>query len=1343
MGALQDAWENSMLRQFYNAIPDVRAHFTHQLMPNALLSGNENPSLAQWLPGVVYNNAGMWSEEARENIHKAREGANYTVHGQATTPNASWINSVMNYGAELMLPAPIAPIQRAGQVVRGALGGGKMGAVGDFATQLVGSSMIPFRQMRSPGGVTVEAAIPITMDEGIAQLGGQNPLYQDGPYRPMSLAGGPSVVGQVQASEPAQANTPDLAKEFSAFAKSLSAGEQSLEQAAMTPQEPAWMKSFESQLGGAGNAPFGTSTPQSTAVNEDFGEQVMSMLRDEEEERDTRNKTLLFGAAGVGAAAAIGAIVTRGRYRAKQAAKLAQAGDYTGVKMHVPLTGTKTKLKQAFVDQFGSIGDSIRKSAIEQGMSPQAAQNVTDEIMAGWGTRGTTQSMAKIIANFLETKELPFTRVAASTTKTTDSIADLETAMARLSKEQVDKVTDALIAGNVLDHPKVRKQGFWSGSTRGLPGPSRVTVAELQKSLTDAMSDPVVARIVNGYRDNFRTLLRFAHDHGAISTKDYGRMVSTNPNFVPFQLNAADTDLLPFGLRMKAKLQQTVDKLKLLPPDRDDDDIVKAFAHLMKKNMDIPPGALINPALLAEQYASQMIRKVMINDLRRDFLKYAAKDAHLQGWVRKATSDRGENIIIVMDGGKPQYFQVLDDHLRTALQKRPLATIGILDSIKRVYTALTTGIAAPQFAPVSALYDVLTTAVTRTKGYNATVLDHVLKRAGLPTWSQTIGDATGIPDPTIVLSPIVGTAGYLKDAFVKATARNLRASLVAQNGAIFDALGPAKTQMLADKMTSAYMNSVTHYMSRFGAESTVFLENKMVDSIGSLTADIAPAFLQKYSGSVTDRIRSTALVRGYETAIRSVHMSTKWMYARANLDKDWFTKLEKQNLMGYEQHLTKLARETRQMSADTTRSGSGAAYRMGIASHIAYANTTVQVLARYARAFKEQPRHTFTAIGTLLGSIALYYNDFAMNNPEAFQKWMLSTTPAQRGRMIPFYDLDGTLLHTFPLAQEFRPFVSMMIEGMNMVTGWGGGELSFEQQQNMALGIRQGFTSQIPLHSPVIAAVGALGGFDWGSFAEGRYIDTPLYGEKVSVERESRVLDSAISKEMDGFIRAIGGATMSHILEGAYTAEAIMKRGDTSELDAAMRTAGEAITAASKWSTDPMLRTITQSELVGLDRTRGTYDGMSAFVREASEQIRLATRQFSDVRSPANTGATNTSQQREFVLPEVLRGTPAAHILQRLHALSKDVATHEDQVGQLHKNRDEARINPAYITDVNSYRRYSNEINEKITAHNRSMAHYMQAAEEQINDELAGMGITKHFNIRKFDLKEWIDVRPQ
>lgn len=822
-------------------------------------------------------------------------------------------------------------------------------------------------------------------------------------------------------------------------------------------------------------------------------------------ESDRQAKNFSLPIAG-GVAAALLLLFGGARVRARAARKRQTGADLTGIRTRGnENTGLGTQAVTEVVNKNEPILNVAKKA-----LDPDEFKAFRDVTI----TSGTPSGVSNQIKSFLLTGHFP-----GSDIRSPRIALHLQT-LGKLPRELRELYDSAVVARAKLDD--LGPGAIWA---------NRVTHADLTARVNAGNANPIVSNLMDESNEIYSTALRYAREQGIIDDKLFASMKQSNPNFVPLGID--------FENRMS--LKKLFGKTESVATDEE-------FKHFLSRKGDVDPGELIPPSVAMEQYFTRLIQFSRQNAIRRSFFDGIEQSGKFANSIKKVKSGNGPNIVAVRRGGVDEFWRVDDDYLRTSLQFMAPQVRPILNATRRLAQQAATGkVLAPEFLPVSWAYEVTTIPGLRPAGTRTGVGGEILSALGVPPLEVGIGKQKFGIDPTIILSPITGTARAGFAQMVREMGVNIEVSL-RTGGIIPDMIGEQNSKALAKIMQDAYEGSVVNLFERSGGGGAPLIEALEFGGPKTLLPKIAPAMSRAMNRSGMPQVQQNAVVRFLSGFMDNGHNAFRIQHFASNVRGVSRTD---------ERALTAAAAGSRTSSGDVGQVG-----QSGITSAIPYANVFTQVVAQHVRQFKNNPTQLFgTMAATSFAGLGALLVQFA-NNGNARNTYWNEMTPAQRAAFIPVFDQEGKIIARFPLAHEQRLQWSPFIESVGTVFGFRNGGATFENAETMQAMLTEMFTNfdvnnfndpvaeealKKGLESAALQAIpdvippalgvaaGALGITQ--DVAPGRFgVSTPPT-ERLTGEGVARVGDTHVTARVERIVTELLSASARPILDGVIAFE--------------------------------------------------------------------------------------------------------------------------------------------------------------------------------------------------------------
>lgn len=579
-------------------------------------------------------------------------------------------------------------------------------------------------------------------------------------------------------------------------------------------------------------------------------------------------------------------------------------------------------------------------------------------------------------------------------------------------------------------------------------------------------------------------------------------------------------------------------------------------AATIKKRQDNRKNAVNNPpdvVTAIHRMLGHTVRYVEANDARKVIIDQMMSSPDTQKTIRMVASKtrsqiqkglypKDTHLLPIHRGGKVEFYEMGDDLLRQSMNFSPQATLGIMNSSRRLWQSFTTGKFAPWFAPKGLMFDVFSAAVTKNAGNHLGFIDGLL---GVATNSRM-----HLPgDPTALLDALLNGSGrqIVADVFLRdfgewfanhlGQSNTMFASLM--NG-ISQVFGAKDIKAVGELMLNRYMRTTVGVLRNEGAFGD------------------AATWFKNPSDTIYDDVDFgfSLAGRAYTSMLEGIHNGAKMaMFSRgmSHLRRKYNGNVPKHDIR-------KLAQEVRALSGDMSKQGSSRILS-GVASGLPYANVTIQSMSRMGAAFRYNPTRAITGAFMGVGAPALaglsalatagpealdwYYNKLAgwqraghivLPSPDAILRYFDGT--------VGQYEFDPNDWVLVPIAPELAPIKEMFMAGIEALFGYReGAAVSDSAARDLQEGIGSVFNIIMP---PTANAAFEGSGFrvDFKNlWTEGR---SPII-EKPSLRTaafdDTTSINSEIHKNTADAVVALFGTAMRVQMEMFMSADAVADDG--------------------------------------------------------------------------------------------------------------------------------------------------------------------------------------------------------
>jgi hypothetical protein len=668
---------------------------------------------------------------------------------------------------------------------------------------------------------------------------------------------------------------------------------------------------------------------------------------------------------------------------------------------------------KTFPDTFSNLGTKTGQALFQ---NDQGVRDATKHL--NLDNRGYNQWLAKFdgisvpalqskIHNFMSTGQLPNSALKSEPlAPTLEAISSLD---------QIDRkmLTDGLLAKTALDDRKVLGKS---------PSFSDKTNEELQQ-LVRLGEQGQLKGYADKIRQHYRDQLDYLLEQGYIDEAHYNDWKLRRPNYVHLSKNEGEDYLDTFlGRGDRGSPTDTVIR------DRGTAD-----------ESGVQTGATADPIIDLPNQWAEVIHKLQVNSVKRDWLQQAEGNAELSKIVKQVPIDTGkDDLHTVRVNGKEVHYKIKDDTLSSALEFSPFTTRSawsqFMNLPRKLFQQGTTGVGNPLFAGTAAVYDTVTGIALRPKNYQLGVLNEFANKISGGKYNL------GMFDPTAWISAPIGAVRYMKDSLVESMAHELSTQLQKGSGFLVDQLGQPAADQLHTLLAAHYDKSIKSIMEEYGAGGSSPFLASAPDQLAPGIATIAPKFasdaakqaftdalrgkadtaelLMKGSKVPWEAARATPIARLYAGTVRAIHEGFRYQAFATNIAKGALSPDE----------LELIASNTRRIAGDIGQQGASKAIQ-DINHSAAYANVAMQTLGEFGRKLKNQPLTTLAnTIGAITALAALRYGKMATD--PAYRDEMRKRSDSQK---VASFKTFGDLTVNIP--PELRMITGPLFAAVDATTG--------------------------------------------------------------------------------------------------------------------------------------------------------------------------------------------------------------------------------------------------------------------------------------------------------------------
>lgn len=629
------------------------------------------------------------------------------------------------------------------------------------------------------------------------------------------------------------------------------------------------------------------------------------------------------------------------------------------------------------------------REAVRTGISPQTAQALDADDFAARLAQSTR------IAGDHSTKAFLSTGLFPGTTKRTISLRDWQreyvgvqgnfgtsvTGLSSTAQAAFDKraatvgsrraaLDFAIWGADSIDGRAIARAA--SGDTTARPSLSSFSDADIEHLRQVAGNDPQLQGLIGRYNQFMTDLIDYAADSGVLTRAHASTLRATRPNFMPNVLGQVE------GTNVSEKMSQIAGALWKGVPEADTfQDLPDVFRSARSVETGGGLQNALDPGTAADIYTHSMMRLVLNNGIRRDFVNSLkmAKQADPNSALGKSFAEvdkAGPNTIRIFENGVGKFYE-FDPLVAKSLEFAPfVAKNMVMNAARKSLQFTTTGPLAPLFGVAKTIWwDPLVASVQAPSGRSVSLLDSLSQ--------QTLGVPLrlGAFDPTAVAGNVVGAGQDLVARAQLQLSSRIRADLANRSG-LFSHFDDATMNHLANRMRQSYESSARGILDSRGTFNMGIVEDATTTGLERLRSAEAQIKAQLGTGG-------SAYVRVVGSMIEALHNGSRIRYFNSNYRPGMSDK-----------ELRQLVQETRELVGDFSKRGLGrvdgseleasqslsanvgrALYRganqldptRNIVETVPYANTVIQALTRFGSALTDRRTLPVAVSAITLGAV--------------------------------------------------------------------------------------------------------------------------------------------------------------------------------------------------------------------------------------------------------------------------------------------------------------------------------------------------------------------------------------
>lgn len=445
--------------------------------------------------------------------------------------------------------------------------------------------------------------------------------------------------------------------------------------------------------------------------------------------------------------------------------------------------------------------------------------------------------------------------------------------------------------------------------------------------------NPKVAAMQEMFKKVSNDLIEFERKAGVITDDEAARRLQTRPIYVKLQERSyADTPnpVVRAGRRFYDKMTTPQSEHGLFPHTRPRNvsgegakvNVMQdPLAALRTSVIETVQGAHANKArreivdtLIQLPDAKGNLLRPVEFDMGRGRKVTSISDAQYRarltggGSLADQIAKKGDRVISIFRGGKLEFYEFADAQTARALQFAPVHTVPFMHGLRKTWQAMTTGVAAPWFAPISLAFDVSAGMATARAGRSFGYIDtYARKLSNESAFVNRVADTLG--DPTAYLSSSVAVGTMAVRRAQRAFGHKVASDLI-NNSGVFQLIaqlpgGRKLVSELGESAVRSFDNSVHAVMFK-----------NMSTSFGHMNESAAK--IKDYKIKASQGGKLAPIWNGYVALLESVQMGARTSFFSQNYFR-LQAKAAKEGRKITQQEIDMLARDTQLLAGDLSR----------------------------------------------------------------------------------------------------------------------------------------------------------------------------------------------------------------------------------------------------------------------------------------------------------------------------------------------------------------------------------------------------------------------------------------